>query len=386
MEPTEKKSIVTVRNLLKVFGLIIFIMAFCPAFMVSCSGRDVGVSVMTAVGGVSTYGQRVVQPYPIMIVCFLIPIAIIVLLFIKAIKDIVNKSIILGCGVLDLIIWIVFRVTVEDIANKNMCNFRSTGWFIINIISLIVIILMSGGALIMKINMDSDLIAIVSGTGNRKNTGQMPMQSYGMHQAVNRPVGNNMPNMAYQSPQTPNPVPQTTIIGYCHKCGNAIEEDNAFCTGCGTPVLQSLIDEAKAAKERANAAAAEAARLAEEERIRQEQEAARRAEEERIRQEQEAARRAEEERIRQEQEAARRAEEERIRREQEVAQPITEETASEVETTCPKCGNRVLAGSLFCQECGTSLEQLTGNDRVCHNCGATVLPDSLFCGECGAKL
>lgn len=81
------------------------------------------------------------------------------------------------------------------------------------------------------------------------------------------------------------------IIGYCAKCGKPITYGHKFCISCGTPVPESMIAEAEAARK-----AAEEARRAEE--AKREAEAARKAEEAKRKEE---ARREEAKRIAEEQ-------------------------------------------------------------------------------------
>ena len=38
---------------------------------------------------------------------------------------------------------------------------------------------------------------------------------------------------------------KANYIGYCAKCGSGIEYGIKFCTSCGTPVPQSMIEEAE---------------------------------------------------------------------------------------------------------------------------------------------
>mgnify|MGYP002513695579 CR=1 FL=1 len=77
----------TVRNVLRALCALCTVFVFCPAFLVSCSGQNIKVSVMTAVGGMSAYGEKVVDPHPIMLVCLLIPVVALVLLFVKKLTD-----------------------------------------------------------------------------------------------------------------------------------------------------------------------------------------------------------------------------------------------------------------------------------------------------------
>jgi ABC-type dipeptide/oligopeptide/nickel transport system permease subunit len=122
MEPgnvATKKSVVTVKNVIRVLALLCIVGVFCPSFLVSCSGQTIDVSVMTAVGGISAYGETVVEPHLIMLICLLIPVAVLVILFIKKMAEKMSTGIILVCSVIDLIVWIIFRSEVKKIAEEN---------------------------------------------------------------------------------------------------------------------------------------------------------------------------------------------------------------------------------------------------------------------------
>ena len=47
-------------------------------------------------------------------------------------------------------------------------------------------------------------------------------------------------------------------------------------------------------------------------------------------------------------------------------------------STCPSCGQPVIAGAKFCSNCGAKL--------VCPNCGNALIPGAKFCPNCGNKL
>jgi class 3 adenylate cyclase len=47
---------------------------------------------------------------------------------------------------------------------------------------------------------------------------------------------------------------------------------------------------------------------------------------------------------------------------------------------CSNCGIDNLAGSRFCNQCGTPLGE------ACAKCGAENLPDAKFCSQCGVSL
>lgn len=308
------KSIFTMKNVLRVLSLLCIIFVFCPSFLVSCSGQNVNVSVMTAVGGVSAYGEKVVDPHPIMLLCLLLPVGILVLLFIKKLTDRKTAAIILGCSIVDFVIWLIFRSSVKKIAEENYCSFKTTGWFVINIIVLILIVLLTAIVVISKIKMDADLITIFSGGGTQKVLNQMSATMSQMSSTVTQIAGNVANNVVSKTSKE-------NVIGYCAKCGSAITYGCKFCVSCGTPVPESMIAEAEAAKRAAEEA--EAARIAEEERARKEAE-----------------------------EKARKEAEEKARREAEE----TSQNNNGRPMFCQQCGAKLEPNAAFCVSCGKKVE------------------------------
>ena len=60
---------------------------------------------------------------------------------------------------------------------------------------------------------------------------------------------------------------------------------------------------------------------------------------------------------------------------------------------CPSCGAQLAEGSLFCNICGTKLqdvsdgaEQEEQNSNLCPQCHAAIHPGDVFCTVCGADL
>lgn len=154
---TEKKHALKTKSALKILALLCMIMAFCPAFMVSCSGQTVKVSVFTAVEGVTMYGSRVVDPHPIIVICLIIPAAILLLLLTK--KVLTQKDArIIGIGaVIDLVAWLAFWVGVSNLAKENYCECKITVWYVINLLALAGSIALSALILAHKINFDDEL-------------------------------------------------------------------------------------------------------------------------------------------------------------------------------------------------------------------------------------
>ena len=318
-QTTEKTSMFTIKNILRVLSLLCVVFVFCPSFLVSCSGQDLNVSVMTAVGGVeTTYGGRIVDPHPIMLICLLIPVASLVLLFIKKFTDNKTALIISACGLVDFIVWLIFRSSVKKVAEENYCSFKTTGWYVVNIIALILIMLLSALVVIAKIQMDADLITVFSNGGTKGALDQMSATMSQMSSAVSQLAGNVATNIG-------NKKQKENAIGFCSKCGSPIAYGCKFCTSCGTPVPESMLAEAEAAKK----AAEEALRKEAEERARLAAE-----------------------------EAARKEAEEHNREDQRQAAQAAQVTQSNTGRPqfCRQCGAKLDADAVFCESCGTKVE------------------------------
>lgn len=324
MNASGKKSVFTVKNIVRVFAVLCIIFVFCPSFLVSCSGEKVDVNIMTAVGGVSVYGENVVDPHPIMLICLLIPVAILVLSFLKKFTDKKTAGIILAGTVGNLIIWLIFRGSVKKIAEENYCSFETTGWYVINIIVMILTILLSLLVVLGKMRMDMDLIMAVTGGGRQATLDQMSAAVNQMSGAVTQLAGNVASNIASNMH---NREPKENIIGYCAKCGSPIEYGCKFCISCGAPVPESMLAEAEAAKK------------AEEEKARAEEEA-------RLRAAEEARRRAEE---------AKRKEEERKAAEAAMAVQAPQAGSVDRPMFCQNCGTKIEEGAVFCKVCGNKI-------------------------------
>ena len=307
-QTTEKASVFTIKNILRVLSLLCIVFVFCPSFLVSCSGETINVNVMTAVKGVSSYGSNIVDPHPIMLLCLAIPVAFLVLLFIKKLTDNKTALIILLCGIVDFIIWLIFRSSVKKLAEENYCTFETTAWYFINIIVLILIILLSALVLIMKSQLDVDLIALFSGGGTKEVLGQMSATMNQMSNTVSQMAGSVATSIN-------NRKQRENAIGFCSKCGSPIAYGVKFCTSCGTPVPESMLAEAEAAKK----AAEEAARKEAEER-------------------------------------ARIAAEEAVRKEAERQVAQAAQSNNGGHKFCSKCGAKLSIDAAFCESCGAKVE------------------------------
>lgn len=349
----KKKLSVTVKNIIRTLTFCCVILFFCPMFMVSCSDSDWGVdtdlikvSAVTAIKGISSYGETLVSPQPVIALCLLLPAAVLVLLFIKKFTDKQTSAAVCGMTVLDLIIWIIFRTSAKKFAEDAQCQFKTTGWYVINIIALLLILIFTVLILINRLQMQTDLMDVFSKKDIHSAMGQMSDTVGHFSNTMSQMAGNVAGNIRKRTMKE-------DIIGYCAKCGKPITYGHKFCISCGTPVPESMIAEAEAARK-----AAEEARRAEE--VKREAEAARKAEEAKRKEE---ARREEAKRIAEEQRKSAEsvAKTEEIAEKQTKMQEKTDDTPESAEqymetedkvVKCPQCGAEIEANAKFCKFCG----------------------------------
>lgn len=249
----EKKSMFTVKNVMRGLALFCIVCVFCPSFMVSCSGQNMNVSVMTAVRGVSVYGEKVVDAYPIMLICLLLPVAVLIALIVRSVENRKATIIALSCSGADLLIWIIFKTAVKKLAEENYCVFKITGWYVLNMAALVVLIAAAGLVLVGKLQMDHDLAETASSEETKRTLNQMSSVMSQVSSTVTKMAGDAAANIG-------NHKAKEQAIGYCSKCGSPISYGAKFCTSCGTPVPESMIAEAEAARQAAEKASEKVAK------------------------------------------------------------------------------------------------------------------------------
>ena len=214
------------KRILQMLSFLCIVFVFCPSFLVSCSGQRFKVSAMTAVGGVSVYGGEAVPPHPAMILTLLLPIGIIFLLSAEKFTEKKTAFVIAICATVDLAVWMIFRGVVKKAAAETYCEFRTTGWYVLNLASILAVFLLA--VLIRKgrLKLESDLSAILA-AGKRHN--------------MWRQLSSVISNVTHAQEKK-------NAIGFCCKCGNPITYGCKFCTTCGTPVPESILAEGEIRK------------------------------------------------------------------------------------------------------------------------------------------
>lgn len=213
----EKKSAVTVRNVMRMLLFLCMVFFFFPSFFVSCSGKNVNVSAMTAVKGVSMYGDQVVDPHPVMLVCLLLPVMALAFLYLKRLSDQATAGMAAACVVVDFVIWLVFRSAVKKIADENYCSFRTSVWYALNLATQLLIIFLAVLAAVRKIEMDMDVASYFSYGGTKEVLSRISEMEDRMRGQV------------------------SGLDIFCPACGNPIEPGCRFCTSCGAHMLENTL-------------------------------------------------------------------------------------------------------------------------------------------------
>ena len=267
------KSLVTARQIMRVLSFICIVVVFCPSFLVSCSGQSKGISVLTAAGGLSVYGETIAKPQPLMLVCLLLPAVILALLFMKKLPEKQNALIIAICGISDFVIWMIFKAVVKKIAEDHYCEFKTAGWYLLNNLALFFLILFALLILLQKLEMDTDILALLSGGGTERAMNKMSESLAKISDSLTKSSdsvakSSDSATKASDSPteisktetkttdssteisetQTKNSEAANDLTGkavshaeeeeekpkFCQECGKPLDPDAAFCKYCGT--------------------------------------------------------------------------------------------------------------------------------------------------------
>lgn len=242
-----------VRKLLKVLALFCIIFVFTPSFLVSCSGEVMKINVFTAVGGVSLYGEKVVKAHPIMLLCLLIPLAALVLLFVKKFTE-KNTALYILCGMaVDFIMFCIFKRSAKKLATESFCTFKTTGWYVLNMICLLLIIILCLLVFIGKLSLDGALTTLV----NKENAQNALNQASAAWDKVKTSAQDKVDQIKAQNNQAaqngqPAQPPKDLGAGFCSACGAAIIPGSKFCTVCGAK-LEIKEDNAEVAEAQSEA-------------------------------------------------------------------------------------------------------------------------------------
>ncbi len=265
MENNDNNGMLTFRNVIKTISIVCIVLFFCSSFLVSCSGKNIEVSGFNIVKGIQVdtgFGvEDVSDSKPIVLICLLIPIAIVVFMFLKQLKNKLVSCVGSILAIIDIVVWFFIKSKVKEAARTNNCEFKTTGVFVWTIVFQILTILIFCGVLIGRITLDSNLIGAFTGNFNlnsdqiREGTARVAEGTKQVSKRLSEIAGNVSSSVSDAIGSLRN---KDDIMGYCQKCGAPLYFENEFCTSCGTPIPKDLIESAKAERERKEAERREA--------------------------------------------------------------------------------------------------------------------------------
>lgn len=226
----ESRALFTPKKIISILSIICIVFVFCPAFLVSCSDETAEIDLMTAVTGIESDGMTFVEPHPVMLLCLLIPIAILVMLITEKIEKQKIAKITLAAMLLDFVMWLSFKVKAKEIAEEYYCGIETTKWFYMNIISIALIIVLAFLIVIKVLQMDTNLHKLLSGEGRQDVINKMNSAVNQMTSTVNK-----MTTAAKDNKEN--------VIGYCSKCGSGLVSGSRFCKSCGAPISGDILAE-----------------------------------------------------------------------------------------------------------------------------------------------
>lgn len=222
MKEQKNKSGITLKNLMRGIAIVCLGLVCCPSFLVSCSGENKKISVITAIKGVNMYGEEIVEPHFVMVICIFIPIIMLVLLFLKRISSRMGAISIAGIGLIDIGFWIGFRTVAKRLAEENYCTFKTTVWYVINLIFLVLLVIVSVWIIVKKIDWEESIKISFPNVDMQKKLHQVSKKASAM---------------------TTDMVERTKKhdeIGYCTNCGQTLQQGTRFCPSCGKAVDKEI--------------------------------------------------------------------------------------------------------------------------------------------------
>lgn len=226
-----EKSKIAYRKIIKVLAVIAIIFFFIPAFMVSCGAQDdISVSAVHVIAGYrsSVYGQ-ITEPTPYPLFLLLMPIIILIIACMKKWKSKAVAAVEILVALINIGMWVFFRMAVHVVAEENYCNDRVTFGYYVDILAMVAVILFSGAILFgIVLEKEGGIQTKVPVNVNTIPMWQCP-QCGKMEYATSRFCG----KCGTEQPQG---MMENIEKRYCPSCGKAISSDSKFCMSCGSQI------------------------------------------------------------------------------------------------------------------------------------------------------
>ena len=178
---------------------------------------------MDAAFGMSSGGQQITEGNALLLLCVILPALVTGILFVKKIKDKASSASVVALTAADILVWILFYTGVKKEADANYCTAKATGWYVVNMIAMIVLIAFAVLIYKGRIYYDGFLLTTMSNEDARRQVGQL-----------SKKVTNSVSKIA--SDLTKDDINPEDLAGYCPKCGSPLTKGSKFCNKCGNDV------------------------------------------------------------------------------------------------------------------------------------------------------
>lgn len=241
------KSFLNAKNVIRLLGILLIILFFVPSFLVSCtySGYDVTsykLSTFKMLTGVNIEGEQFLKPTIGVIIFLLLPIAILVITFLKKfLSNMIMSIVITACSAVDFIAWLGLSSKVKAGAAEIYCDSKPMFGFVLNLLFLLVIL--AGGilSLLKIIDLDKSFTEpgyfsaakkAAASVTNGASQSAVPVVCSSCGAVI--PAGNKFCNSC--GAPAPEAGPAASAETVCTNCGAVVPAGNKFCNSCGTPV------------------------------------------------------------------------------------------------------------------------------------------------------
>ncbi len=288
---TQEKSMVTVKNTLRILAILCLIFIFCPTLCVSCAEQEFHVSAVTAIKGLNTsdkhrmedtlmdglekmgvsedylysslkgieetqqkfglYGETLGIPrndmtksYPIMIISIILPLIVLGFLWKRIMEDKNSSLVIAACAGVDFIVWLIFALETKSKAQQFFCKFDVTIWYWLNMLVLLLLMIIAMMVVLEKATMENqlrDLLprsmseSIAGMTQGGLEKGKQGVSAVGKQFATTpEPNSNPQTSNNYQDSTQQSTMQDTD--SFCCECGSLIKSGQKFCPVCGTKI------------------------------------------------------------------------------------------------------------------------------------------------------
>lgn len=224
-----KKTPVKGKTVLKIFALIMEICFFLPLCTVSCSGQKLPINGLDATFGTKAMGETI-EGNILCILLMLIPIAILAVLFMKNLYEKTYAYLITGAvPLVQLIILFVFKSRIIEQAEEYSATVKFNNGFYMNIISSILVIIVSAVMYYMIYKMDLPVVSASYGQ-NIQTSNQMSKKKCTSCGAMVNEDAKFCSKCGY----TFEKKEENSQKVFCSECGAELNPDMQFCTECGS--------------------------------------------------------------------------------------------------------------------------------------------------------